>query len=60
MRFTFGPGCCLFIAPSPMVATRYDSFQPVMMRGALPAEGVQKTVRKYFPETWIWDLVPLE
>ncbi|XP_045695718.1 alpha-1-macroglobulin-like [Phyllostomus hastatus] len=46
---------------SPDVAVENDdSVYPMMLREALLAEGVQKTVRKYFPETWIWDLVPLD
>lgn len=35
----------------------------MMMMGAseVPQEAeVRETVRKYFPETWIWDMVPLE
>ncbi|XP_036923697.1 pregnancy zone protein-like [Sturnira hondurensis] len=50
-----------YLAPSPSMNVYYDD--PVhftMVGGALPAEEVQKTVRKYFPETWIWDLVPLD
>nr|XP_014352545.1 PREDICTED: alpha-2-macroglobulin-like [Latimeria chalumnae] len=31
------------------------NFQPI---NAIP-EPVRETVRKYFPETWIWDLVPV-
>nr|XP_036311232.1 pregnancy zone protein-like [Pipistrellus kuhlii] len=31
-----------------------------MMREELPAEEVKETVRNYFPETWIWDLVSLD
>nr|XP_044612248.1 pregnancy zone protein-like isoform X1 [Equus asinus] len=33
---------------------------PTMMREEFPAMEVKGTVRKYFPETWIWDLVPLD
>ncbi|XP_037023804.2 pregnancy zone protein-like [Artibeus jamaicensis] len=50
-----------YSAPSPSISVSYDApIYPVMVGGAPPAEGVQKTVRKYFPETWIWDLVPLD
>ena len=61
MRFTLGPECCLFIASLPGIALGYGApVHPMMMTAALPAEAVQEAVRKYFPETWIWDLVPLE
>ncbi|XP_073734103.1 pregnancy zone protein-like isoform X1 [Callorhinus ursinus] len=33
---------------------------PMFPRENLPAVEVKETVRKYFPETWIWDLVPLD
>uniref|UniRef100_A0A8C6CJ07 Alpha-2-macroglobulin domain-containing protein n=1 Tax=Monodon monoceros TaxID=40151 RepID=A0A8C6CJ07_MONMO len=33
---------------------------PVVGRENPPAVEVKETVRKYFPETWIWDLVALE
>nr|XP_019569064.1 PREDICTED: pregnancy zone protein-like isoform X2 [Rhinolophus sinicus] len=33
---------------------------PMMLREDFAAEEVKETVRKYFPETWIWDLVPLD
>ncbi|KAK1341411.1 hypothetical protein QTO34_017817 [Cnephaeus nilssonii] len=39
---------------------RYTSAPYPMMREDLPAEGVKETVRNYFPETWIWDLVSLD
>ncbi|XP_006901820.1 PREDICTED: alpha-2-macroglobulin-like [Elephantulus edwardii] len=32
--------------------------QPIIMSG--PVEIVEETIRKYFPETWIWDLVVLD
>lgn len=33
---------------------------PMVERENPPAVEVKETVRKYFPETWIWDLVALE
>uniref|UniRef100_A0A8C0JZK1 Pregnancy zone protein-like n=1 Tax=Canis lupus dingo TaxID=286419 RepID=A0A8C0JZK1_CANLU len=33
---------------------------PMVMRHSSPAVEVKETVRKYFPETWIWDLVPVD
>ncbi|XP_045726976.1 pregnancy zone protein-like [Mirounga angustirostris] len=33
---------------------------PMFTRENPPAVEVKETVRKYFPETWIWDLVPLD
>ncbi|KAM5333821.1 pregnancy zone protein-like isoform 2-T2 [Glossophaga mutica] len=44
------------------LSVEYDAPVYPMMTGEAPppAEGVQKTVRKYFPETWIWDLVTLD
>lgn len=60
MRFTLGSECCLFIGGLPGSLARYTSAPYPMMREDLPAEGVKETVRNYFPETWIWDLVSLE
>ncbi|XP_014421040.2 pregnancy zone protein [Camelus ferus] len=60
--------------PSPGMALNYASAGPLsapLARGAegiaystaardgSPAAEVKETVRKYFPETWIWDLVKL-
>ncbi|XP_058414820.1 pregnancy zone protein-like [Diceros bicornis minor] len=33
---------------------------PMTRREEFPATEVKETIRKYFPETWIWDLVPLD
>ncbi|XP_058936266.1 pregnancy zone protein-like [Kogia breviceps] len=33
---------------------------PMLRRENSPAVEVKETVRKYFPETWIWDLVALD
>uniref|UniRef100_A0A8C2MXY6 PZP, alpha-2-macroglobulin like n=1 Tax=Cricetulus griseus TaxID=10029 RepID=A0A8C2MXY6_CRIGR len=48
----------------PMVAAsrggfRTTSYEMDMMENA-PVVEVRETVRKYFPETWIWDMVPLD
>ncbi|XP_015983530.2 pregnancy zone protein-like [Rousettus aegyptiacus] len=36
------------------------SYPSMMIREDFSVEKVKETVRKYFPETWIWDLVPLD
>lgn len=33
---------------------------PLSMSEDLQEVQVRDTVRKFFPETWIWDMVPLE
>uniref|UniRef100_A0A7N5P161 Pregnancy zone protein-like n=1 Tax=Ailuropoda melanoleuca TaxID=9646 RepID=A0A7N5P161_AILME len=36
------------------------SVYPMLQGGSSPVVEVKETIRKYFPETWIWDLVPLD
>ncbi|XP_044241170.2 pregnancy zone protein-like isoform X3 [Ursus arctos] len=33
---------------------------PMLQSESSPVVEVKETIRKYFPETWIWDLVPLD
>jgi hypothetical protein len=48
-----GPGSSFRAMGVPMMGLDYsDEINQVVE--------VRETVRKYFPETWIWDLVPLE
>lgn len=62
MRFILSPAHCLStpdrvaLPAAPGIA----SYPSMMMREDFSVEKVKETVRKYFPETWIWDLVPLE
>uniref|UniRef100_A0A8C4M920 Pregnancy zone protein n=1 Tax=Equus asinus asinus TaxID=83772 RepID=A0A8C4M920_EQUAS len=58
-----GPWCCLSTAVPQGLALASGAagaVYPTMMREEFPAMEVKGTVRKYFPETWIWDLVPLD
>uniref|UniRef100_A0A8C4M5K2 Pregnancy zone protein-like n=1 Tax=Equus asinus asinus TaxID=83772 RepID=A0A8C4M5K2_EQUAS len=55
-----GPWCCLSTAVPQGLALASGAagaVYPTMMREEFPAMEVKGTVRKYFPETWIWDLV---
>ncbi|XP_075863792.1 pregnancy zone protein-like isoform X1 [Microcebus murinus] len=45
---------------SPGLAGALAVPHPVIARGDVLAFQVKETVRKYFPETWIWDLVELD
>uniref|UniRef100_A0A8C0ZZC4 Pregnancy zone protein n=1 Tax=Castor canadensis TaxID=51338 RepID=A0A8C0ZZC4_CASCN len=54
--------CCLLIAapqPLPIASNAPGRIYPVIPREEDQAMQVRETVRKYFPETWIWDLVVL-
>ena len=63
-----GPACFLStgqagpIGPVGSALARGNSgiVYPMVGRENSPAVEVKETVRKYFPETWIWDLVALE
>uniref|UniRef100_A0A8C9P9L9 Uncharacterized protein n=1 Tax=Spermophilus dauricus TaxID=99837 RepID=A0A8C9P9L9_SPEDA len=67
-RLTLGPMCCLPIATTDGFHSglrsglrsipRLSSSMPMMTDS--PTMQVKETVRKYFPETWIWDLVDLD
>ncbi|NWY63560.1 A2MG protein, partial [Erithacus rubecula] len=49
-------------APAPMVAASMSSMRSHAERFTVQSgtfEEVTETVRKYFPETWIWSLVPI-
>lgn len=64
MRFTLGPACCLKVRGSAGLhgGLRLAGANPMWVPESegLAAEAARETVRKHFPETWIWDLVPLE
>uniref|UniRef100_A0A8C8WPI5 Pregnancy zone protein-like n=1 Tax=Panthera leo TaxID=9689 RepID=A0A8C8WPI5_PANLE len=67
MRFLLGPSYCLSTAlPQvlPQVAPGVGGrAQAITMSENVPAmveRPRKETIRKYFPETWIWDLVPLD
>uniref|UniRef100_A0A667ZPC4 Alpha-2-macroglobulin bait region domain-containing protein n=1 Tax=Myripristis murdjan TaxID=586833 RepID=A0A667ZPC4_9TELE len=62
--FTVLPILCIVIQPEvtesdsyPVVATRMGSPGPVGAAGTAGSPPVIETVRTFFPETWIWDLV---
>uniref|UniRef100_A0A8C0T5F6 Alpha-2-macroglobulin n=1 Tax=Canis lupus familiaris TaxID=9615 RepID=A0A8C0T5F6_CANLF len=59
MRFTLGPLYCLSTV-LPLARGSAGAVYPMVMRHSSPAVEVKETVRKYFPETWIWDLVPVD
>lgn len=59
MRFTLGPSYCPATVPS-LAHGVGGSVYPMLQGGSSPVVEVKETIRKYFPETWIWDLVPLE
>ncbi|XP_054447414.1 pregnancy zone protein-like [Pteronotus mesoamericanus] len=54
------PGAAGLGAPMSAPVAYYHESYPLMMSAAPLAVGVKETVRKYFPETWIWDLVSLD
>lgn len=61
VTFTLGPACCLSIGGQRGFAGLASApGYPMNLRDDFAAEEVKETVRTYFPETWIWDLVPLE
>lgn len=73
LRLTLGPACLLSIGFGPagprgpigpvgsaMLRGDTGPAYTVAMREDGPAVVVKETVRKYFPETWIWKLVSLE
>uniref|UniRef100_A0A667G6I7 Pregnancy zone protein n=1 Tax=Lynx canadensis TaxID=61383 RepID=A0A667G6I7_LYNCA len=67
MRFMLGPSYCLSTAlPQvlPQVAPGVGGrAQSIAMNENVPTiveRPMKETIRKYFPETWIWDLVPLD
>lgn len=67
---TVGLACCFSVAPQalPMAAVPTGNFRGMSYAMAVDSAmdeefsevEVRETVRKYFPETWIWDMVPLE
>lgn len=59
MRLTLGPSYCSATA-LPLARGIEGAVYPMFIRENPSAVEVKETVRKYFPETWIWDLVPLE
>uniref|UniRef100_A0A8C6CHX3 NTR domain-containing protein n=1 Tax=Monodon monoceros TaxID=40151 RepID=A0A8C6CHX3_MONMO len=54
------PHFCQLPQPYPGAPMIYAGAYPVVGRENPPAVEVKETVRKYFPETWIWDLVALD
>uniref|UniRef100_A0A8C8YS33 Alpha-2-macroglobulin n=1 Tax=Prolemur simus TaxID=1328070 RepID=A0A8C8YS33_PROSS len=73
IRFTLGPACCLPIVgvgAFPGLPAASAMAYPMMGRQNSPtfqvrSEGrsdfqVKEMIRKYFPETWIWDLMELD
>lgn len=63
MRFTWDPTYCLSIVPQALPLQHgfaQGMNYPMTTREELLVVEVKEIVRKYFPETWIWDLVPLE
>uniref|UniRef100_A0A7N5P1K9 Pregnancy zone protein-like n=1 Tax=Ailuropoda melanoleuca TaxID=9646 RepID=A0A7N5P1K9_AILME len=57
--FTLGPSYCPATVPS-LAHGVGGSVYPMLQGGSSPVVEVKETIRKYFPETWIWDLVPLD
>lgn len=63
MRFILSPAHCLSTESAPTLAVGHGvmaHYPSMMTREYFSVEEVRETVRKYFPETWIWDLVRLE
>uniref|UniRef100_A0A8C9E297 Pregnancy zone protein n=1 Tax=Phocoena sinus TaxID=42100 RepID=A0A8C9E297_PHOSS len=68
LRLMLGPACFLStgqvgpMGPEGSALARGNAgiAYPVVGRENPPAVEVKETVRKYFPETWIWDLVALD
>ncbi|XP_034501619.1 pregnancy zone protein-like [Ailuropoda melanoleuca] len=65
------PHFCQLLSPYPGMPMAYSrvpslahgvggSVYPMLQGGSSPVVEVKETIRKYFPETWIWDLVPLD
>ncbi|KAM8912899.1 pregnancy zone protein-like [Lycaon pictus] len=50
----------IYLPVLPLARGSAGAVYPMVMRHSSPAVEVKETVRKYFPETWIWDLVPVD
>uniref|UniRef100_A0A452R6M6 Pregnancy zone protein-like n=1 Tax=Ursus americanus TaxID=9643 RepID=A0A452R6M6_URSAM len=59
MRFTLGPSYRPATVPS-LTRGFGGPVYPMLQSESSPVVEVKETIRKYFPETWIWDLVPLD
>lgn len=63
LRLTLGSVCCVSTAgplSAPLARGAEGIAYSTAARDGSPAAEVKETVRKYFPETWIWDLVKLK
>ncbi|OWK03854.1 hypothetical protein Celaphus_00013978, partial [Cervus elaphus hippelaphus] len=56
------PYFCQPFSPYPAMPVTYANGLPYPLdaRDASSAMKVKETIRKYFPETWIWELIPLD